>query len=79
MAKPLDQFTAKTAHSPEGADSAGAAEEGQHEDQVPPRPAAVEAAAAACESPAPPTPPPKAKGALAKDRRAEGPAGPSVH
>jgi hypothetical protein len=76
VAKPLTcKFEAKTAHAPDCADGTGAAEEGQHEEQAPPPPSAAEAAAAARESPAPPTPP-KAKGA--KDRRAEGPAGPSV-
>ncbi len=39
MAKPLIcQFKAKTAHLPDGADSASAAEEGQHEEQTPPPP-----------------------------------------
>ncbi len=75
-AKPLIyKFKAKTAHSPDGADSASAAEEGQHEEQAPPPPAAAEAAAAARRA-LRRRRPPKAKGA--KDRRAEGPAGPSV-
>ncbi len=73
VAKPLTcKFEAKTAHAPDGA---GAAEEGQNEEQAPPPPAAAEAAAAAHESSAPPTLP-QSKGA--KDRRAEGQAGPSV-
>ncbi len=39
MAKPLIcKFKAKTAHSPDGADSGSAAEEGHHEEQAPPPP-----------------------------------------
>ncbi len=70
MAKPLIcKFKAKTAHSPDGADSASAAEEGQHEEQAPPPPAAAEAAAAACESPAPPTPPQSIRGQRTEEQK----------